>query len=510
MLLVVLIILANLAYTQEHALNWYFGTQAGLSFKTYPPTTLTDGAIVQREGNATISDKEGNLLFYSNGSVVWNKKHQKMKNGTGLMGQQIAAQSCIIAQQPKHPNIYYLFTVSDWQNNSGSLSYSIIDMSKENGLGEVVVKNTLMNSKCREQISAVYANPQGDVWILSHEKNTDFFVNYKLTEDGISASPVRSKVGTVFSGKNRYGQLKFSADGTKVCSSLGGDPKNNVQLYDFDQETGKLSNAKIIVKEGVFDAYSSEFSPNGKVLYVSSFNKSDLFQFDLSLNSEKAIQKSKYNLSKDSDVKSCLQIGYDHKIYVSKNNQSEIGVINNPNNLKDGCSYDNSGVILPPGSKCRLGFPNFIQSYFKTYRLLEEPITEKPPRKDTLEVIKEVEDVLKEQDFTIYFESGSSRINSASQKTLDAVAKIIQQNPGYKVEISSHTDCVGNAENNLRLSQKRANASANYLNDKLGVKNNTGKGYGENNPLTNCACSTCTATEHSKNRRTEIKLVPIK
>lgn len=508
MKVIVLILLSCfsvLSIGQKHAMNWYFGTKAGISFKTYPPSPLSNGSIIQREGNATISDENGNLLFYTDGSIVWNKNHKKMKNGTGLLGQHIAAQSCIIAQQPKNRQIYYIFTISDWENNSGSLSYSIVDVSLDNGLGAVTEKNILINSKCREQISAVYANENGDVWILSHEKNTNNFVNYKLTESGLETDPVRSIVGTEFNGKNRYGQLKFSADGTKVCSTLGGSSINTVQLFDFDINTGKLSNPMIIVDSGVLHAYSSEFSPNGKVLYVTAFNQPDLFQFDLSSNNEKIIQSSKINLSTNNKTKSCLQIGYDHKIYVSKNKQSELGVINEPNKIGKQCDYNDAGITFAAGSECRLGFPNFIQSYFKTYLPLVDNTST-----DTSSTTSDLQNILSEKTFVIHFKTSSYTIDADNAQILDQVVNELRLNSDYRVVISSHTDCTGSASMNLNLSQKRADSSAEYLNNKLGAKNNKGIGYGENQPLINCKCSDCEASDHAKNRRTEIKLIPVK
>jgi hypothetical protein len=54
---------------------WYFGYNAGLNFNTGTPTPLTDGALSIWEGCATICDENGNLLFYTDGSSIWNKNH---------------------------------------------------------------------------------------------------------------------------------------------------------------------------------------------------------------------------------------------------------------------------------------------------------------------------------------------------------------------------------------------------------------------------------------------------
>ena len=106
------------------ARHWYFGTQAGLDFGTNPPVALTNGALTAFEGCATISDLNGNLLFYTNGNQVWDRSHQTMSNGTGLNGDGLATQSTIIVPGPGNPNLYYIFTV-DTNGGPRGLCYSI-------------------------------------------------------------------------------------------------------------------------------------------------------------------------------------------------------------------------------------------------------------------------------------------------------------------------------------------------------------------------------------------------
>ena len=267
------------------------------------------------------------------------------------------------------------------------------------------------------------------------------------------------------------------------------------------KKTGRVSKPVTVSSSGMPQAYSCEFSPNGKVLYVTTFNQPDLFQYDLSKWEESAIQGSKTNLSTSSDVKSCLQIGYDHKIYVSKDRQGNIGVINNPNKLGKDCNFDTKAIQLPAGSTCRLGFPNFIQSYFKFKRDLGG----KPSNDQLLE-----EGRLEELTYNVYFETGSAKLTEESQKVLDEVIKILENNPGYIAVVSSHTDCQGSEKSNLKLSQKRAKNSANYLNKGLKKKINEGVGYGESKPAEKCKCADCTPEQNAKNRRTEIKLIPKK
>ncbi len=75
---------------QGQSWYWYFGYGAGVNFPNGgAPVAVTNGMTNVLEGVATISDAAGNLLFYTDGSTVWNKLHAVMCNGTGLLGKRI-------------------------------------------------------------------------------------------------------------------------------------------------------------------------------------------------------------------------------------------------------------------------------------------------------------------------------------------------------------------------------------------------------------------------------------
>ena len=59
----------------------------------------------------------------------------------------------------------------------------------------------------------------------------------------------------------------------------------------------------------------------------------------------------------------------------------------------------------------------------------------------------------------LFFNTGSAVIKPESYKVLDAVVKVMVQNPYYKLEIDGHTDNTGDPELNKNLSQKRAEAA---------------------------------------------------
>src|SRR5688572_3438216 len=86
LLLSVIIFNAQQLCAQREANIWYFGNFLGLDFNSGAPIALNDGQLSTTEGVACISDKNGNILFYTEGTKVWNRLHQVMPNGTNLFG----------------------------------------------------------------------------------------------------------------------------------------------------------------------------------------------------------------------------------------------------------------------------------------------------------------------------------------------------------------------------------------------------------------------------------------
>lgn len=109
----------------------------------------------------------------------------------------------------------------------------------------------------------------------------------------------------------------------------------------------------------------------------------------------------------------------------------------------------------------------------------------------------------------IYFDVAKWNIRPDAAKELNKVVKLLKDNPTIIIELSSHTDSRGSSESNMKLSDNRAKASAQYIIDNgIDKARVTGKGYGETQPLNKCIDGvTCTDKEYQVNRRTEFKVV---
>ncbi|MCZ2394879.1 MAG: OmpA family protein [Chitinophagales bacterium] len=119
-------------------------------------------------------------------------------------------------------------------------------------------------------------------------------------------------------------------------------------------------------------------------------------------------------------------------------------------------------------------------------------------------IYKDVEIVLN----NIYYDFDKWDIRQDAFSTLDSLAMILKENEKISIEIAAHTDCRGNEEYNLYLSQKRAESVVKYLIAK-GIDNKrlSAKGYGESMLLDKCPCEACTEEQHQQNRRTTFKIL---
>ncbi|MGS2738041.1 OmpA family protein [Sinomicrobium sp. M5D2P17] len=110
----------------------------------------------------------------------------------------------------------------------------------------------------------------------------------------------------------------------------------------------------------------------------------------------------------------------------------------------------------------------------------------------------------------IYFDFDRYSIRKDSEIELGKVIAAMQQHPGMVIEVRSHTDSRGNDQYNMELSERRAVATVDYIVNKGGISRNriSGKGYGETEPVNECADGTgCTAEQHWLNRRSEFMIV---
>src|SRR4029079_16678112 len=121
----------------------------------------------------------------------FNKLHEVMLNGDNLLGDPSAAQSSIIIPMPNADSIYYVFTTDAIENNyANGYRYSVVNMRRDNGKGEVIQKNILLNASCTERLIAARHANGVDVWVIGNEKNSNTFKAWLVSCTGVQAVAV--------------------------------------------------------------------------------------------------------------------------------------------------------------------------------------------------------------------------------------------------------------------------------------------------------------------------------
>lgn len=268
---------------------WYFGNGAGIDFNEEegldpPPRSITEAhAMNAPAGTSTISDANGDVLFYTNGSTVWNRENLIMENGEDLAGDSAAIQAALIVPLPDEETIYYLFTTQEvYGEENYMLSYSVVDMKFQDdngGNGRVLEKNIELFSNNTERLAA-YQGGNG-YWLMAHEYGNNTFRAYPITAEGIG-SPVVSSYGGIHSFNDSLSAqtgMKFSDDGQRIAVSIIEGENDYVEIFDFDPETGEVLEFeyRIDLNEGgggtSDQVYDVHFSPGGNKLFATMNNR---------------------------------------------------------------------------------------------------------------------------------------------------------------------------------------------------------------------------------------------
>lgn len=380
------------ANAQKQADNWFFGNKAAVSFATGSPVNLTGSAMNQPEGVATMSDENGNLLFYTNGVTIWNRQHAVMQNGNGLNGHPSTTQILAIPQ-PGNDSLYFVFAAAEQARPVG-LCYSIINMKQDSGLGAVTVKNIPLLFPVCEKVAAVKHCNNRDIWVITRAWNSASYYAWLVTSNGVAATPVISNTinfltDPLDNNNCTLGQLKFSPNGRKVAATFF-SPCSFTELSDFDAATGKVSNTITLGDPytGIFNPrpdmtftqhYGLEFSPNSRLLYISApraiavwnnpfrnYEVTGLFQYDITVHDSLQIAQSfKIIDTVDNEALSAhwsLQLGPDNKIYISDEGAFALSSIEAPDNPGVACNFQRYKV--PLSNFALAGLPSFVSSYF--------------------------------------------------------------------------------------------------------------------------------------------------
>ncbi|MEY5048582.1 MAG: hypothetical protein RLZZ175_1941 [Bacteroidota bacterium] len=338
----------------------------------YTSPSAGSAGVQAYEGTSAVSDDKGNLLFYTNGRLIFRGTGASTtipyaglltgnENGsTSTKGS--AMQGVMTVRHPLDTNNYYIFTTDD-ANGGTTLGFNYAKVSRT---GTIVTSPTRLGSyRTTEGVSATKHANGVDIWItcMSSASGTNNFYTYLLTCTGLNTTPVVSAVAPpISSSGEERGCLAFSYDGTKFAqahpNATGGNSDKEVSIYSFNKSTGVISNP-LHVSSGAANENAADilFSPDGKRVFYTTAS-GQLFYYDISSGVASTILGTRTQVAGVSrGTYATIEIGPDGNLYMSPGAATASTIAKISGNLNTGLGASGFTVTNVTGTLCTFGLP---------------------------------------------------------------------------------------------------------------------------------------------------------
>lgn len=392
LLLIAALVLPILLSAQLETRYWYWGAGAGLDFATNPPTVLTNnpGTVISTQG-LSMSDKQGNLLFYSTHRELRDENHAIIPGSNNISFDGTSGRDLYSLSNPGDSNEYYIFSCENSLQGHFNLTYSTVTIAP---IKRMIARKVMVLDSVFGKITVVKHANNHDYWLLTQSWDYDIYA-FLVDSFGIaSANPVISRTATpkyrnVTGLPGLGGMIDVTPDGRTVAISYDYDTARfvpqigHIELYDFDRATGLFSNLRHISSKNDQPITFTEFSQSGRFLYTIQridrqafqIGYEYLVQYDIISGTQAGIQRSAFVL--DSIPKplinpspfnyESLRLGFNGKIYIHKS-YSYLDVIHNPDLPGVTSNFQDSALnpIWPNGvgQGAGLYMPTFPSFYF--------------------------------------------------------------------------------------------------------------------------------------------------
>ncbi len=403
-IIILLFLLINYAFAQQDNI-WMLGygypnatNRFYLDFTNGVPDTINvQSGMKFFITNTSICDSLGSLQIFTNGQWIANRNYDTLYNSSNFNAGWATdsfyvdglgfSQGAVILPFPDNLNKYIIFSItgenyfSYYLNNDSlqsyldgqpfHLSYSVIDMSLNNGLGGIdsmtknvhAVDDTLILGRLT---CCKHANGR-DWWLITHKWYSDLFYKFLISPSGVS-SPIVQQIGSVLYPSDglrdydRDSQAAFSPDGTKYIFV---DQSNFFTVYDFDRCSGLLSNFRQAFIDTIDRTRACSISPNSNYAYVSTLH--DIYQFDINQlviqNTEILVAHWDSTMDSLTNIKNLFyyhQLAPDGKIYISNFGSSNtFHIIETPDLYGGNSNVQQHSFFLPGYNIAIPNFPNY-------------------------------------------------------------------------------------------------------------------------------------------------------
>jgi len=396
---------------------WIFGDRSGLDFGVdgNSVTTFTQPCAASpcraNEGSTVVTDRGGNLLFWTDGRTVWTRTGTVMQNSAGLMANASTTQASAFFPLDRTQTRYGVVTnnAEHAAINAGQLYYSIIDMTLDGGRGAVTAQKNIplwpeMSGYTSEALTAAPKADGTGFWVLTFRPGTTNLLVFEFDTNGLVAGSRREyPTGTSISKFNAnigYGTLNFTNDYTKLlllasnhCEGTAACANETgiIRILNFDSSTGTPSggltwsngtSARVTTSPMTNRGYSADFSPDERYVYATTLYPGRLYRYKIEgATSGSAIKATEEyigmtNSATDPNVyngSGQVRRAPDGRMYIANYGATAISVINNPNadttasmttaQRQAAVGFIYNGRSLASGTTSAYGLPQLVTTY---------------------------------------------------------------------------------------------------------------------------------------------------
>lgn len=294
-------------YSQKYDYQWAFGYGSNLdnSFgvsiidfndgvaNIYPYLEVPGGIKVSNSGSF-ICDKTGELLLITDNCRIMDKNLRTIENGKDMNPGPTnndfcddfsypAHQSAIILPEISSDSIFYVIHKDSeiWAQQQDVVSkklYLSVIVQRIDGTFYVKEKITLLDENMIvNRLTAGINHSKDKWWIYTIGYNSNQYNKFLIGGQKKYEGPFVQEIGPIQTNTDlEIGQTTFSPDGNSLALNSA---KYGLILFDFDNETGELSNYRNIEYPNMDSCEGLCFSPNSKFVYVTWAE--ECYQIDL-------------------------------------------------------------------------------------------------------------------------------------------------------------------------------------------------------------------------------------
>jgi hypothetical protein len=214
--IILFLLLSASLFAQNQANVWNICGETSLDFNSGEPVVIHDLApLWDNQSITSISDSLGNFLFSTDLYYVYDR-YGFMQNCEDMIHGGMSGRA--IVKWPGRQNIYYIFNGS----YDGGFSYSLVDMTLNEGRGAVTDKNIPIDAAwdASDRVAIVKKENSESVWVITRKFTEDAMAAFLVDENGLNPNPVISPMpDREYDPSTDYGFIKISYDKRYVISS---------------------------------------------------------------------------------------------------------------------------------------------------------------------------------------------------------------------------------------------------------------------------------------------------